>query len=163
MNLNVGRPVTGAELVGRAKEIKEILQTLKAGQSVVLIAPRRFGKTSIMMEVLNRLRKDNYYTGGIDIFTIPNLEQLAFEITSQVLKNRKLDESLNKLKNNIGEILTNIKFRNEIQDAEVLIYENLHRGVKIYFGIYSYEPETKRRGIKVYYDSTFRKIATANL
>jgi uncharacterized protein len=121
MNLNVGKPVTGAELVGREKEIEEILQTLKAGQSVVLIAPRRFGKTSIMKEVLNRLKEEKYYTGSIDIFTIPALNRLAFEITSQVLKNRKLDESLTKLKNNLGEILTNIKFRNEIQDAEFIL------------------------------------------
>ena len=94
MNLNVGKPVTGAELVGREKEITEIFHTLKAGQSVALVAPRRFGKTSIMNEVLNRLREESYYTGSIDVFTIPTLNQLAFEITGQVLKNRKLDESL---------------------------------------------------------------------
>jgi len=121
MNLNVGKPVTGDELIGREKEIKEILFTLKSGQSVVLIAPRRFGKTSIMMEVLDRLTKENYYTGGIDIFTIPDLGQLAYEITGQVLKNRKLDEALIKLKHNLGEILTNIKFRKEIEDAEFIL------------------------------------------
>ena len=121
MNLNVGKPVTGEELIGRGKEIREIIQTLKAGQSVVLIAPRRFGKTSIMMEVLHRLTRENYYTGNVDIFTIPDLGQLAYEITGQVLKNRKMDEALNKLKHNLGEILTNIKFRNEIQDAEFIL------------------------------------------
>jgi hypothetical protein len=121
MNLNVGKPVTGEELIGREKEIKEIIQTLKAGQSIALIAPRRFGKTSIMMEVLHRLSKENYYSGSIDIFTIPDISQLAYEITGQVLKNRKMDEALTKLKNNLGEILTNIKFREEIQDAEFIL------------------------------------------
>jgi AAA+ ATPase superfamily predicted ATPase len=121
MNLNVGKPVTGVELIGREKEIGEIFRTLKAGQSVVLIAPRRFGKTSIMMEVINRLASENYYTGHIDLFTIPDIGKLAFEITGQVLKNRKLDESLNKLKQNIGEILTNIKFRKEIEGAEFIL------------------------------------------
>jgi uncharacterized protein (DUF342 family) len=52
---------------------------------------------------------------------------------------------------------------NEIQDAEVCVYENLHRGVKIYFGVYSYETETRKRAVKVFYDRTFRKIDTANL
>jgi uncharacterized protein len=121
MDLNVGKPVTGEELIGREKEIKEIIQTLKAGQSVALIAPRRFGKTSIMMEVLHRLVKENYYSGSIDIFTIPDIGQLAYEITGQVLRNRKMDEALIKLKNNLGEILTNIKFREEIQDAEFIL------------------------------------------
>ena len=121
MDLNVGKPVTGEELIGREKEINEIIQTIKAGQSVALIAPRRFGKTSIMMEVMNRLTREKFFTGSIDIFTVPDIEQLAFEITYQVLKNRKLDEALNKLKRNLGEILTNIKFRKEIEGAEFIL------------------------------------------
>jgi len=86
MNLNVGKPVTGEELIGREKEINQILSTIKAGQSVALIAPRRFGKTSIILEVLDRLKKDKLYTGSIDLFTIKDIERLAYEITSQVLK-----------------------------------------------------------------------------
>jgi hypothetical protein len=121
MNLNVGKPVTGDELIGREKEVKEILFTLKSGQSVVLIAPRRFGKTSIMMEVMNQLAEESYFTGSIDVFTIPDLFQLAYEITGQVLKNRKMDEALVKLNHNLGEILTNIKFRKEIEDAEFIL------------------------------------------
>lgn len=121
MKLNVGKPVTGSELIGREKEISQILQTLKAGQSIAIIAPRRFGKTSIMLEVLQQLSKNGYFTGNIDIFTIPNIGQLAFEITGQVLKNRKLDEAFNKLRTNLTEILRNIKFRNEIQDAEFIL------------------------------------------
>lgn len=121
MNLNVGKPVTGDELIGRKKEVQEILLTLKSGQSVVLIAPRRFGKTSIMMEVTNQLAKEGYFTGSIDVFTVPDLFQLAYEITGQVLKNRKMDEALVKLKHNLGEILTNIKFRKEIEDAEFIL------------------------------------------
>jgi len=121
MDLNVGKPVTGVELIGRDKEIKDILNALRSGQSVVLIAPRRFGKTSIMMEVQHRLAEEKYYTGSIDLFTIPDLGQLAYEITGQVLKNRKFEESFIKLKNNLGEILTNIKFREEIQDAEFIL------------------------------------------
>ena len=121
MKLNVGRPVTGNELIGREKEVNLMLKTLKAGQSVALIAPRRFGKTSIMLEVLQRLSREKYYTGNIDIFTIPSISQLAFEITSQILKNRKLDEAFYKFKSNLSEILQNVKFRNEIQDAEFIL------------------------------------------
>jgi len=121
MDLKVGKPVTGEELVGRVKEINEILLTLKAGQSVALISPRRFGKTSLMLEVLNRLKREGFYTGHIDLFTVSTIENLAFDITGQVLRNRKLDESLNKLKKNIGEILTNMKFRKEIEGQEFIL------------------------------------------
>ena len=52
---------------------------------------------------------------------------------------------------------------NEIQDSEVVVYESLHKGVKIQFGKAGYEPETTRMAVKVFYDHTYRKIAVANL
>jgi len=74
-----------------------------------------------MTEVLNRLGSQNYFTGAVDLFTTPDLGQLAFEITGQVLKNKKLDQALSRLKNNLGEILSNINFRQEIEDAEFIL------------------------------------------
>jgi uncharacterized protein len=121
MNLNVGKPVSGNELIGREREVDEIIRTLKAGQSVALIAPRRFGKTSIMMEVQNRLSGENYYTGNVDLFTVPDIERLAFEITRQVLSNRRLDEAFKNLKDNLTGILKNIEFRKEIEGAEFIL------------------------------------------
>jgi len=44
MRLQVGKPVTGDQLVGREKEINTLEKYIALGQSVVLIAPRRFGK-----------------------------------------------------------------------------------------------------------------------
>jgi len=45
--MQVGKPLTGKEFIGRQKEAREIIQYLSMGQSVVLIAPRRFGKTPL--------------------------------------------------------------------------------------------------------------------
>ena len=38
-----GKPVTGEHLIGRQEEIAAINRNLDMGQSVVLIAPRRYG------------------------------------------------------------------------------------------------------------------------
>lgn len=51
----------------------------------------------------------------------------------------------------------------EIEDSEVTVYENLHRGVRIYFGTAYYEPETTRRAVRVYYNHTYRKVETAKI
>ena len=48
-----GKPVTGNRLVGREEIIDQVLHLALSGQSVVLIAPRHFGKTSILLEVIN--------------------------------------------------------------------------------------------------------------
>jgi len=54
--LQVGKPVKGKTFIGWEKEIKEIINYIEIGQSVVIIAPRNFGKTSLVIEVLSRLK-----------------------------------------------------------------------------------------------------------
>ena len=39
----VGKPVYGNNLIGRDKEIRLIKELILAGQSIVIIAPRRMG------------------------------------------------------------------------------------------------------------------------
>ena len=51
-----GRPVMGEKLIGREKILENIVRLLISGQSVVLIAPRRFGKTSLLIEALARIK-----------------------------------------------------------------------------------------------------------
>ncbi len=57
--LPVGNPAIGDDFIDREKEIAQILDALKK-DSVLLIAPRRFGKTSIM----RRLKEEKYLRGG---------------------------------------------------------------------------------------------------
>jgi uncharacterized protein (DUF342 family) len=52
---------------------------------------------------------------------------------------------------------------NEIEDSEVVVSENLHKGVKIQFGAASYEPEATKRAVKVYYNRKYRKVDIARL
>lgn len=89
-----GKPVKGKNFIGREKEIALLMEYMKMGQSVVLIAPRRFGKTSLILEVLQRLKKQGYYTAFIDVFTNPGIDLLSLSITGEVLKNHKLSASL---------------------------------------------------------------------
>jgi hypothetical protein len=57
-SIQVDKHVTGRDLIGRDKEITTILHLLKAGQSVVVIAPGRFCKTSLMFEVLRKIKHE---------------------------------------------------------------------------------------------------------
>ncbi len=47
-----GVPITGDEFVGRQREIKEIKYLVTHGQSVILTAPRRYGKTPLILKIL---------------------------------------------------------------------------------------------------------------
>jgi len=59
----VGSPAIGEDFIDRKQEIKQILTALKK-DNILLAAPRRFGKTSIM----RRLEKDLFGDGNVVIF-----------------------------------------------------------------------------------------------
>ncbi len=105
--IQVGKPVTGMELIGRETEISLLLQLLSSGQSVVLIAPRRFGKTSVVLETLNRLKSQRKFTAYIDIFSTPTMQYMAEEITAKMLSNKKLDQAFYGFKKSVKNIFKN--------------------------------------------------------
>ena len=73
MIITAGKPVTGDQLIGRKKEVRLIGEYLDMGQSVVLIAPRRFGKTSLLLEMLSRKKAAGSFTLFVDFFSTPDL------------------------------------------------------------------------------------------
>lgn len=117
---NPGKPVTGKDFIGRDKEISLIMEYLKMGQSIVLIAPRRFGKTSLVLELLQRLQKQKYYTAYVDVFTNPSIDLLAAGVTAQVLKNHKLNLQFHKAKNSALEMLRNVQLKAVLNDFEFI-------------------------------------------
>ena len=116
-----GRPVVGEKLIGREQAIKQIISFLVGGQSVVLMAPRRFGKTSILLEVLNRVKSQGLFTAYIDIFATPTKRILAEQITESVLANRKLDKVFSNFRKSISSILKQVEFKQAIEDFEFIL------------------------------------------
>lgn len=117
----VGKPVTGKEFVGREQELKLLLEYLKMGQSVAIIAPRRFGKTSLVLEALKQIKGKDFYTTFIDVFTNPTLELLASSLTEEVLKNHKLHKQFRSAKNSASSLIKNIKLKAVLDDFQFII------------------------------------------
>ena len=116
--LQIGKPVTGNDFIGRKEELMRIQALLEQGQSVVLVAPRRFGKTSLLLEILKYFKKQSYFTTFIDIFSISSIKSLAAYITENVLINKQIGFVFSKFKNNIVELIKNVKFQQEIEGFE---------------------------------------------
>lgn len=51
-----GQVVTGEYFTNREDEIKEISGEIVSGQSIILISPRRYGKTSVIINTLNKVK-----------------------------------------------------------------------------------------------------------
>ena len=121
MHFQVGKPVSGNNFTGREKEIRELKQMLLNGQSVVLIAPRRFGKTSVMINTLEHLKHEGVYTSYIDIFSIADIKRLSEQLSKAILENKKLDQLINTVKKNFGDIFKNLEFKSTIEEYEFLL------------------------------------------
>src|SRR3954466_16212497 len=68
----------------REAEIKELLSDARNGQDVVIFAPRRFGKTSLVDRVAQRLVRDRVLVGQIDLMRAPTKEKLAEKLAATV-------------------------------------------------------------------------------
>ncbi len=66
-----GNVVTGQYFTNRKKEIKELVSEIKAGQHIVLMSPRRYGKSSLVNEAMK--------ASGVKWFRI-NMELISDEV-----------------------------------------------------------------------------------
>jgi uncharacterized protein len=68
----------------RDDEVAELLADARNGQDVVIFAPRRFGKTSLVDRVQQRLVRDKVLVGQVNLMKAPTKEKLAEKLASVV-------------------------------------------------------------------------------
>lgn len=116
-----GVPVLGKDLAGRDKEKKRTKQLLKSGQSVVLYGPRRIGKTSIALTVLDELKSEGLFTGHADIFESATLSILSQRIVETTLANKKLAQTIQSLKNGLSAAISKIEIKQVVNEFEWIL------------------------------------------
>lgn len=80
-----GRIVTGEDFADREKEIEQLLKDLKSGQNILLYSPRRYGKTSLIINVLNVLLKEKIITVFIDLYGCISISDLVDKIIEETV------------------------------------------------------------------------------
>lgn len=50
---------------------------IRNGQNIVIISPRRYGKTSLVMEAIHRLRREHVLVAYLDLFRAPTKDRFA--------------------------------------------------------------------------------------
>src|SRR5579884_2607014 len=68
----------------RERELAEIAADALAGQDVVLLAPRRFGKSSLMWRAAQRLVKARTLVAQVDLMTTPTLPRFAEKLAQTI-------------------------------------------------------------------------------
>jgi uncharacterized protein len=68
----------------RVDEVTELIADARNGQDVVIFAPRRFGKTSLVDRVGQRLVRDKVLVGQVNLMKAPTKEKLAEKLAAVV-------------------------------------------------------------------------------
>ncbi len=68
----------------RAREIKELTADALSGQDVVLFAPRRYGKSSLMWRVSQELVKRRALVAEVNLMTTPTITRLAEKLARAI-------------------------------------------------------------------------------
>ena len=109
INNQTGSPVEGDDFFGRTKELDFAWKHIKKGNSIILSAPRRVGKSSFGKKLLVKAKDEGWNTFEI------NLEEIKSEIGFVNLFVEKLqnqswwDEIKTKSKEKLEQLLTSIK------------------------------------------------------
>jgi hypothetical protein len=115
-----GRIVGKEQFIDREKEVKQMTSNLIGGINVMLLSPRRMGKSSLvekMSDYISSLSKD-YKVIQIDLFSIESREEFLSTFTKEVLKASysKVEEFKTSIKTMLSSLVPKISFsfENEI-------------------------------------------------
>jgi hypothetical protein len=68
----------------RAEEIRELKRDALNGQDVVVFAPRRYGKSSLVWRVAHELVKEKVLIAQVDLMTTPTKDKLAAKLAQAI-------------------------------------------------------------------------------
>ncbi|GFP43568.1 hypothetical protein HKBW3C_02698 [Candidatus Hakubella thermalkaliphila] len=102
-----GEVVVGEDFADRQKELAELVRDLRDGQRIFLISPRRYGKTSLIMNALMKLKEEGLCTIYLDLYRALSLRQFLEQYASQIAQ--AAESKLEKAVKVVREILPGIR------------------------------------------------------
>ena len=115
----IGRPVKGKEFYDRTEMKDEVKILLKSNQSFMIKAPRRYGKTSLILQSLQENKIDNFLY--LDIRKVPRLKIIVDEIMNYSYQQAGVKGFMEGIANNVMSFLKNTKQSLKIK-YEILEY-----------------------------------------
>lgn len=98
--------VRGEHFYNREKELNEIVSTIKGGNNIVLYAPRRYGKTSLVLKALEELQSQGYKTVYFDFMMVYSKSSFINNYAKALFKT---NTNFTKFFQNVSEFLKSIK------------------------------------------------------
>jgi len=81
-----GKVARGEFFADREAESEELMADIASGQSVIIFSPRRYGKTSLILEVLDRARGEGLLAVYLDLFKVTSEEGFIATYAKELAK-----------------------------------------------------------------------------
>lgn len=110
-----GDVVKGQYFTDREEELKELKLDLSSGQNVLIFSPRRYGKTSLIIKVLDELKREGFITVYVDLFRVTSIQSFIKIYTSSITKAgaTKLEEAVQFLKEHFPALIPRIVIKGQ--------------------------------------------------
>jgi len=102
-----GTPVTGENFIDRKKHLPLFKTYIDHNQNIMIKAPRRFGKTSLVKHLLEN--KKEYHYIYIDINIVSNLKEFADKILDSAYSLSNIDNFVQRAKHSLYDLIKSIK------------------------------------------------------
>lgn len=77
---------SGAHFTNREKELATLESAMLSGQNVLIISPRRFGKTSLIRKAIERVREQGALVAYVDLFDVPTKDLLVRRLADVIFR-----------------------------------------------------------------------------
>jgi uncharacterized protein len=132
----MGPPVTGENFFGRDDERSHAKQLLRDGNHILLTAPRRVGKSSLMLNVCEDLRAEEWIVVSTDVQHV--VDERGF--LEEILK--KSGEGNLKLPVTYSSLVQKVRDNSPIQEIEITGFKLKLGGASSYWDVYTRVLET---------------------
>jgi len=102
-----GTPVTGKNFIDRKEHLPLFKTYIDHNQNIMIKAPRRFGKTSLVKHLLEN--KKEYHYIYIDINIVSNLKEFADKILDSAYSLSNIDNFVQRAKHSLYDLIKSIK------------------------------------------------------
>jgi len=107
-----GEIVSGSFFTDRESELAELVADALSGQNVVIISPRRYGKSSLVLNARERLVAEGALVSYVDLLRVSTLKELADELGSAIYSG--LVAPLQHVKHTVTEVFAHLPVRPSI-------------------------------------------------
>jgi uncharacterized protein len=114
INNITGSPVEDDNFFGREKELEYLWRHIQKGNSIILSAPRRVGKSSLAKKILKQAKGEGWNTLEINLEEIKSEEGFLKVFISQLQKEDWWEKTKSKSSDLIESLLSGIKLSGEV-------------------------------------------------